>query len=105
MSNFTVEQTVPEQTVQDLLDCAWEGGSNYWAQADGPSSQAFESSGVKIFVGDEVHVLNQEKLARGLQTLCSDWPWHWAHLFNDNMDAETGDVFLQCCLFGTIVYG
>ena len=48
MSDFTIEQTIPQQLVEDLLDCAWEGGSNYWACADGGSSMAFKPEGVVI---------------------------------------------------------
>jgi hypothetical protein len=107
MTDFTIEQTVPEGVVRDLLICAWEGGSNYWAEADGPADLAFRPEGVVVrdCEGDE-HLLNQKTLTNGLQVMARDWPRHWANVVNeDEMDAETGDVFLQCCLFGTIVYG
>jgi hypothetical protein len=32
-------------------------------------------------------------------------PRHFADVLNENDDAGTGDVFLQCCLFGEIIFG
>jgi hypothetical protein len=30
---------------------------------------------------------------------------HFADFINQNDDAITGDVFLQCCLLGEVLYG
>ena len=49
--------------------------------------------------------LNREKLIAGLQVMASKYPRHFANFMSENDDAETGDVYLQCCLFGEIVYG
>lgn len=49
--------------------------------------------------------LNREKLLIGLQTMATKYPQHFNSLVGENDDAETGDVFLQCCLFGEIVFG
>jgi hypothetical protein len=107
MSDFTIEQTIPQQLVEDLLDCAWEGGSNYWASADGGSSMAFKPEGVVISDDEDgkTYVLNQKALANGLQVISEKYPRHWANALSGDFDAETGDVFLQCCLLGEIVYG
>jgi pimeloyl-ACP methyl ester carboxylesterase len=32
-------------------------------------------------------------------------PEHWADFLTENEDAETGDVFVQLCLLGEVVYG
>lgn len=44
-------------------------------------------------------------LKKGLQVMASRWPDHFADLIADNDDACTGDVFLQCCVFGDVIYG
>jgi hypothetical protein len=33
------------------------------------------------------------------------FPEHWADFINENDDAITGDIFVQCCVFGDTVYG
>jgi len=37
--------------------------------------------------------------------MASEAPRHFADFIAENDDAETADVFLQCCLFGRIVFG
>lgn len=105
--NFTVPHTVSRQRVEDLLINAYEGGSNYWASSDGPHTQAFEPGGVDIEDVEEgdSHTLNLEALQRGLGIMAAHYPRHWANFISEDDDAETGDVFLQCCIFGEIVYG
>jgi hypothetical protein len=44
-------------------------------------------------------------MAKGLQVMAEKYPVHFNNFDSDNFDAETGDVFLQCSLFGEIVYG
>lgn len=105
--SFNVTQTVSRQRVEDLLCSAYEGGSNYWATADGPYTQAFKPEGVDITeIEDGVaHTLNPKAIQRGLGIMASDYPRHWANFLAEEDDAETGDVFLQCCVLGEIVYG
>ncbi len=49
--------------------------------------------------------LDREALERGLRIMAEKYPRHWTNFVQENDDAETGDVYLQCCLFGEIVYG
>lgn len=49
--------------------------------------------------------LDLSAIAQGLDALARDYPRHFADLINDNGDALTADVLLQCCLFGELVYG
>ncbi len=53
----------------------------------------------------ETYTLTREKLIAGLQVMASKYPRHFADVLNENDDASTGDVFLQCCLFGEIIFG
>jgi hypothetical protein len=36
--------------------------------------------------------------------LATKYPRHFADLVNENTDAITADVLLQCCLFGELIY-
>lgn len=49
--------------------------------------------------------LDREALLRGLQTMSEKFLTHWTRFINETEDAETGDVFIQLCLFGDIIYG
>jgi len=49
--------------------------------------------------------LDRAALLRGIEIMAAKYPRHFANVVSENDDAETGDVFLQCCLFGEIVYG
>lgn len=49
--------------------------------------------------------LTPAKITAGLQIMADEYPDHFADLLQDNVDAATADVFLQCCVLGEIVYG
>jgi hypothetical protein len=51
------------------------------------------------------HWLDRAKLLDGLKIMAQKYPRHFADLVNENDDAITGDVYLQCCLFGSVIYG
>lgn len=57
----------------------------------------------------ELWTLTREKLIKGLNVMANlkkgHGAHHWPNFLAENDDAETGDVYLQCCLFGEIVYG
>lgn len=107
-----------EDQVAELLCCAYEGGSNYWAvQNDGKASPyKIEMAGLRddfdfVTITDvadchrRTYRLDHEALARGLGLLPTKSPAAFAALLTGNEDAGTGDVFLQCCLFGELIYG
>jgi len=48
--------------------------------------------------------LDLEAIAQGLEVMASKYPRHFADLVNENTDAITADVLLQCCLFGELIY-
>lgn len=117
--------------IEDLLCCAFEGGSNSWysrldiyAPPVGYNLQDWKlflekhdlvfHLSTPVFGGklelwtkedNERFVLDCDSLERGLNILARDYPWHWKSFMDDAFDAYTGDAFLQCCLFGSIVYG
>lgn len=49
--------------------------------------------------------LELSSLERGVQAMCDKYPERFAEVLNGSHDAETADVFLQCCLFCEVVYG
>lgn len=119
----------------NLLTSAFEGGSNYWYQIDGykePAKLGFLSDaefakvmnrepqvfkhadyplnpGGAVIVRDadegKTFTLDLEACRRGAQVMRRSYPRHYAAVIAENDDAETGDVFLQCCLFGEVIYG
>jgi hypothetical protein len=64
-----------------------------------------ESDGPRDGKGDGHHELTGAKVRAGLQVLATKYPHHFADIVGDNSDCTTGDVLVQCALFGEIVYG
>ena len=120
---FAAKIVVTDQQVYDLLVTAREGGSNYWMDSYGgiaPTKRFTPMEGEVYKFADypmnggtitishdetETAILNKENLQRGLDVMAEKYPHHMTDLLNDNMDADTADVFLQCCVFGELVYG
>ncbi len=50
-------------------------------------------------------LLDWAALQKGLQIMANDYPRHFGNFINEEDDAETGDVFVQCALLGEIVFG
>ena len=118
---------ISKQQVADLLSTASEGGINYWAEVSDYSAPPalpyrFDKSHVYKFVDYPLNggsvtidsaeaddggpwVLDGAAIERGLGVMANKYPRHWRSIVEDNQDAMTADVFVQCCLFGEIVYG
>jgi hypothetical protein len=121
--HIKVPMVFSEQMVKTLLITAFEGGSNYWVRSGdvtkpvkGAEFLQDHAFGGEILLivddprGDEETVerlLNADVLERGLMEFASN-PRYRRHYFNwlkEEDDAETGDVFLQVCLFGEVIFG
>ena len=129
--DFDLTITIPKQRIADLLCCAFEGGSNYWyiiKESTPPAEMPFRSDPSKVFKhldfplnpfgrltittdeGDEINgkkewPLDIPAIERGLRVFIEKYPLHFSDFLIENEDATTGDCFLQCCLFGEVVYG
>jgi hypothetical protein len=129
----TTRQAITEEQVKTLLCDALEGGSNYWISkvtpslADGVSLREFGEGGSRqgpvywhwcqlvpladgcaLSITDAIdwgtHILDRTSIARGLESMSVDYQRHWRDFLNENSDGITGDVFLQCALFGEVRY-
>ena len=104
------------EDIKCLLDSA-SRGSSYWCE----NTLAYESEVEKVFseegleikdIEDEElrseigkrYILNTDKIKKGLRVLAKKYPTHFADFVSGNYDMYTGDIFLQCCLFGKEVY-
>lgn len=126
---------IPRQRIADVLCSAFEGGSNYWylivdytAKTDDIYKTIVEDPKHEqwIMVGDEgypryaalplvggvvkirsdddpkIYTLDEAAIKRGLSVLAIK---HLNDILEGNDDADTADIFLQCCLFGEVQYG
>lgn len=117
-----LEIEIKEQDLRDLLCNAIEGGSNYWCssmdrQGGISTTLAPYRQDVPFVPGGWLEVcdgedqsrspirLDREAIIKGLNIFATKYPRHFGNFINDNADAETGDVFLQCCCFGEAIYG
>lgn len=97
--------------VADLLRCALQG-SHYWARIERNVGASAVAAGdgewhVEDTEADEgqVYTLNHEALHRGMVAMARNYPRMFGQFLESREDADTGDVYLQCCLFGDVVYG
>jgi hypothetical protein len=51
------------------------------------------------------YVLDFEAVQRGLSLMPTKAAYQWGRFLSEDDDADTGDAFLQCCLFGEVRYG
>jgi hypothetical protein len=131
--DVTTHQTITAARVSETLCCAFEGGSNYWYEIkDFIAPKNFDNTpaddicfkhlsypineggalliGVKGGDKAEGHAgalfrLDLDAITKGLAVLAEKFPDRLAEIVDENEDAETGDILLQICLFGEVVYG
>lgn len=106
-----------EGTFHDQVTSAIEGGSNYWARIDVGAHQPggrnhltarftiTEISDKKAgAIRGRTYELSLDKLKKGLRVLATKYPHHFKDVIAGTGDVTTGDVLVQCALFGEIVY-
>lgn len=116
---------VPNERIQDLLCAALEGGSNYWYVIKAynfPKGETKQSLGIEFphielpFKGGSLTIgelegdmpdktLDRESISKGLEIMAEKYPKQFADFLDENEDANTGDAFLQCALYGELVFG
>lgn len=129
-----VKLAIPRKQIAYLICSAIEGGIAYWCPRQAfkykkpekwePIMDAGDekpeewpcydypllAGGAVTFKADKdapvrVCVLNLETIAKGLQLMAEKYPRHFGDFMNESGDATTGDVFVQLCVFGDVVYG
>ena len=120
---------ITHNEIAGLLCTAFEGGSGYWANVDmaytptdadlkdeatygdwrGFPAYMVNHPDFKLTVTDfeeeETYTLTLETLKKGLKVMAKKYSRHFEDFINENDDADTGDVFLQCAVFGDVIYG
>lgn len=130
--SVTITKEIDLDSISSLLCSAFEGGSNYWYEIDQfvkPETFSFlteagednpqiykhldyplnEGGAVIISVPEDddgkKYTLDLNAVKKGLKVMAKDYPRHFTDFVKENDDACTGDVFLQCCLFGEVIFG
>lgn len=122
-------KTEKAQAISDLLCSAFEGGSNYWYRIEKyvyppgkgrkdvefPHIEVPSMQGGALLISADDHWnpkdkrglwrLDPEALERGWNIMVEKHPRHYADAMEGTGDAATGDVFLQLCLFGDLIFG
>lgn len=101
---------VTDQELAYIIITAVEGGSNYWAMFKDYSPRRGE---VTVCEDDQEtaaaagwHLIGPDRIAHGMSIAGNKYPHQLAKWLRDRTgDAETADVFLQCAIFGELVYG
>ena len=129
-----VTQEIPMKRILDLIATAFDGGMmNSWAMIDEAhypdgfdvrNLEWLEDKeswtkvrknyfaplvGYLVFCDVEDESIKHPKfdldsIKKGLQIMARDCPRHYTDFIQENSDAITGDVFVQCCIFGEITY-
>ena len=132
---FTVVKNISNEEVANLLCAGMEGGIGYWAKIvkydkpamltyaldcfnpDGSPKHLYKHIDYPLNPGGAVYLMEEEAevmeplkidreaLQDGLEVMAEKYPKHFADFVEGGEDAVTGDVFIQCCVFGRIVYG
>jgi hypothetical protein len=115
--------SIDDQRLKDILCSAFEGGSNYWIEkvnilrrpecAEYWHESPVTDGVLEVIVSEDEPIegkgkkflLDRAKLQSGLDAMAKLYPRHFADFISENDDATTGDVFLQCCLFGEAIFG
>lgn len=125
---ITVPVQVSYQKIADTMCSAVEAGSRYWCGGEVTSLQRhdfkfwyadpgfwalsnfsarFTHDGSGSSEGDNnvTTFIGPKDLKEGLILMARDYPHHFADMINDNGDANTGDVLLQCVVLKDVVFG
>jgi len=126
-----IKLNIDKGSIANLLCSAFESscGSHYWAEyiesiTDNTFKVNFEElpqwchsynyihavlfKGGKIKIRDKednkTYYLNLNKIKNGLEIMAKISPRQFSRILEENTDAITGDVFLQCCIFNEVKY-
>jgi hypothetical protein len=112
MKKLEVKLSIDTKRVVDLFVTACEGGSNYWCKEltpKGTRGDAYEAmlGGFTLIEKEngKKHTVTPKDIVEALELFPVKYPRQFGDFLFENDDAETGDVFLQLCVFKDVVYG
>lgn len=117
MIEIATTRIVQAHQIADLLITAFEtpDGDWFWSTSLKPDAHYLSKPGYCFTVrvedpddetGRPMSVsITQAKIEKGLQKLADDYPSHFSDIMDDSPDATTADCFLQCVVYGDIIYG
>ncbi len=97
-----VPVTVKQDTINEAIEAGLQGGISYWG--------SWDKQGGRVAIYDhesavqEILRITPEKIRTGLVAMATQHPRHFADLNGDRIDAITGDVLIQCAIFGEVVH-
>jgi hypothetical protein len=121
-----VRVNVSDERIKDLICNSLDGGyggSHYWAEIkaynypDGKTKESYRFPFMELpltqtgsivihdLEGNKDYTLDRKACLKGLSIMAKDQPKFFADFMSEDDDAETGDIFLQCALFGEVIYG
>ncbi len=124
---LSVQVEIPHERIFDLLTGCFDsdvGCVGYWCQitkVDPPPGLTLEDFDypalrVPVLEGGSIeievipracqkYVLDRASIVRGLEAMAAKYPTVFAEIQGECDDSGTADTFLQCCLFGEVMYG
>jgi hypothetical protein len=117
--DLVVTLTMPITSVLNTLESGLTTGIAYWA-ALGEGGLPYQRSDTGELVGRadwrELEVvdlydhnrlvkLTRDSIFHGVAVMAASHPRHFHAMITRSGDRVTGDVLVQCCLFGRVVYG
>ncbi len=126
MEQIQITSNVSEQILEDTLTSALEGGIGCWASITGfknkkpqrspkdamnylPSylTTPLSDDGILLLEDEEetTFELNRIKLLEGIKVMAQKYHQDFTDMVSENGDSNTGDVLVQCAIFGEVIYG
>ena len=130
MIPVTVVTNISHERMVDLIVGAFEGGSTSWlSRAASPflphvpgiefnnpaysDTRFWRAGGQMLLTYDNpgkgpkqlTKAVRNIELIQGLQIMAQQYPRHFADFMQENDDADTADVFMQCVVLCEVVYG
>jgi hypothetical protein len=124
-----IEKTFTNDHIAELLCTAFEGGiTDTWCRVVKKTKPKVEAEfktdmlwneyelysfplglagSIKLLdtYENKKYVLNRAAIQRRIEAMAKKHPYQFGLFVEDEGDAITADVFLQCCLFGEEIYG
>ncbi len=95
---------VSEQEIEDLVRMGL-GAIAYWGQAHRKEDGSFWVYVKEDLGGKRELDLTKRRLKTGIAAMAKHSPKQFGKWLANEWDAETGDIYIQCCLFGEVLFG